>query len=84
MSGNALGYAIIGIAGTAFFIAIVISVRNYLKYIINHKPEDDLQTPLMQPSYLTGTERTVVMFRAADLESGLSGKLIARFEACKF
>lgn len=57
----------------------------WLKAKINYDPKtSDLRTPLMQPNSLSGMQRTLLLVRGDDIESGLRGKVIEKFEKAGF
>jgi len=77
---TAMTISIVAITLSAFLLVFFYSCFNWLKYKVNYDPLKELKRPLMQPHSITNLERTLILVRDIDNESGLVGKVIQRLE----
>ena len=57
-------------------VICIYGLCKWLKYKINYDPSNELNRPLIQPPVATNLERTMVLVRDVDANSGLVGKVI--------
>lgn len=80
MNQTVLTIAIVVIPIVVMSVVCFYSSCTWIKYKVNYDPAKEIQRPLMLPNSSTDLERTVVLIRDVDSESGLVGKVIQRME----